>query len=573
MFFQLLQFSLLLFYSSAVANVYTSNVNITAVREDCPVWHILSPNTNSCVCGDDLHYTVLCSDQEEVLYIKHCYSISYNNDSKSFAVGNVPYTCNYLREFSITEDYLTYSDFNKSVCSEVHRKGQLCGKCEDGYATPAISYHLECVPCSDYDSYKYNWLKYIAAAYLPVTVLFLIVVLFRVRFTSADMNCLLLVLQLIASPSTLLFSVTRHNYVSIDALILFSDVFNLNFLSSLYDPFCLNPDFSFLQIASLDYIVGVYPLILIIFLIVLVEVHSSFQWAVRLWRPFQRFFAFFRRHWDIKASLVDAFATFILLTYTKLLNVSFILLAPSTLYTADRTVVNKTYLFYNGTMEYFGEEHLPYGVLAVTMLLVFNILPVFLLCLYPTPCCQKSLNCCRIRWHGLRVFMDSFQGFYRTEPHDCRYFSVVYLVFRIVNTAVFSMTLSRVYLQVVPYPILLLIMIVLAVRPYKNRAFNTLDVILLLGVLAMCLNQTSVFIHGITTGLRKTHFLYIIYCILLAPLVLYAVAAVSYKFIPKCAAERVRLCVQRRMRRGRGFTDSWPSRLNEERGEHTPLLQ
>ncbi len=34
-------------------------------------------------------------------------------------------------------------------------------------------------------------------------------------------------------------------------------------------------------------------------------------------------------------------------------------------------------------IEYFGPEHLPYGILAIIMVIVFSLLPTLLLALYP----------------------------------------------------------------------------------------------------------------------------------------------------------------------------------------------
>jgi len=71
------------------------------------------------------------------------------------------------------------------------------------------------------------------------------------------------------------------------------------------------------------------------------------------------------------------------------------------------------YLFYDEELQYFWEEHLPYAILAVIITLVFNILPLLLLLLYPFQCFQQCLSTCRLRWHGLPIFIDAFQGCYK----------------------------------------------------------------------------------------------------------------------------------------------------------------
>ena len=75
----------------------------------------------------------------------------------------------------------------------------------------------------------------------------------------------------------------------------------------------------------LDYIPGFYPMILIHFTCVLIciELHGfNFKPVVLLWRPFHKSFVRARRTWDPEASMVNAFATFLVLSFSKILFVS-----------------------------------------------------------------------------------------------------------------------------------------------------------------------------------------------------------------------------------------------------------
>ena len=79
------------------------------------------------------------------------------------------------------------TEFNDNACHslQMNRTGQMCGSCVKGFAPPVYSYSLACVNCTDY---KYNWIKYIAVAYLPLTVFFVIVITFRISAVSGAMN-------------------------------------------------------------------------------------------------------------------------------------------------------------------------------------------------------------------------------------------------------------------------------------------------------------------------------------------------------------------------------------------------
>ena len=170
----------------------------------------------------------------------------------------------------------------------------------------------------------------------------------------------------------------------------------------------------------------------------LVELHDhNFRMIVHvlLWKPFHKCFFHFRRQWNIRTSLIDAFATFLLLSYVKFLSVSADILIPVHTYTLTSSgeMYSKMYLYSDATLEYFGKEHLQYGIVAVVVILVFVISPLLLLCLYPCQCFQRCLNHCRLQCHVLHTFMDAFNGDYKdgtNGTHDCRYFAAVYLLVR-----------------------------------------------------------------------------------------------------------------------------------------------
>ena len=108
-------------------------------------------------------------------------------------------------------------------------------------------------------------------------------------------------------------------------------IWNLDFFCLLYPSFCLHPEVTTVQILALDYAIAAYLLVLLAVAYLLVKLHDhGFKFIVCLWRPIHRCFVRFRRDWNIKTSLIDAFATFLLLSYMKFLSVSYSLLAYTT---------------------------------------------------------------------------------------------------------------------------------------------------------------------------------------------------------------------------------------------------
>ena len=370
----------------------------------------------------------------------------------------------------------------------------MCGRCEEGYAPPVYSYSLACVECSDYN---YNWLKYAAAAFLPLTGFYILVVVFRISVTSEAMSAYVLVSQIIAAPVHLRLLAVERGSIQLPELFfkVFSSVnmlWNLDIFRSLYTPVCLHPNMSMLQGLALEYVTAVYPLLLIFITYFLVNLHDRFRVIVKLWAPFYRCFARLRTEWDIRSSLIEAFGTFILLSYVKILNVSFDILTPTVLYDVHGNRMPSLYLYYDGTYEYFGRNHMPYALLALFMFLVFNVLPLALLCVYPCQCFQRCLNLCRLQRHKLNTFIDTFVGCYRTEPRDCRYFAAFYLVLRIINLALFSITTSPLYYPLGGIVFIIAAILVAAARPYKfSTTFIDIDVILFALLSAMSFGMLS----------------------------------------------------------------------------------
>ena len=139
-------------------------------------------------------------------------------------------------------------------------------------------------------------------------------------------------------------------------------------------------------------------------------------------------------------------------------------------------VINETYLINDAELVYFGREHLPYGILAIVMLSVFNIFPTLLLLLYPCGCFQKCLTCCGIRSVTLHTFMDALQGCYRYQPRDFRYSAGFYLCVRILFLASFAVINDRMIVSIAGIYFVLLTIIVTYAKPYRQELHNKIDV-------------------------------------------------------------------------------------------------
>ena len=316
------------------------------------------------------------------------------------------------------------------------------------------------------------------------------------------------------------------------AIYTFYGMWNLDFFRLQYTPFCLHPVTTTVQMLALDYIIAVYPLVLLVVVYLFVKIHdANFRVIVCLWRPFHRSFAYFRRDWNIKTSLIDAFATFLLLSYTKFLFVSFELLIPTSIYNIEGEALSKYYLCWDGTIEYFGSEHLPYAFLALTVLIIFNILPLLLLCLYPSRWFQKCLNSCRFQKQALHIFMDAFQGCYKDGTNgsrDCRWFAGLYLFFRMFIMVVLGLSLYKSFVPLAGCAVVVLLVLTAALQPYKTNVRNRINVFFLL-VIVFIITSVSARLIALSEAGQFINFINVMILLSATIPVIYIVGIILYK--------------------------------------------
>ena len=130
-----------------------------------------------------------------------------------------------------------------------------------------------------------------------------------------------------------------------------------------------------------------------------IKLHDhNFKAIVWLWTPFHRHFVHFRRKWDSKASIINAFTTFLLLSFSKILFVSFTLLHSISIYD-NHHGNSRCVLYYDPTVECYTLEYSILSALTVCVLVILIICPTILLILYPTRLFRKCISYCGFcRW-------------------------------------------------------------------------------------------------------------------------------------------------------------------------------
>ena len=254
-------------------------------QQSCNVWHTHNSSTNTCQCGSDLEGLINCDKETQDISLLFCYCMTFNDKLNLTLVGPCMYMCRRLSTPKCKSlnmiDMKNESLLNDAMCGRWRRTGQLCGRCSQGYALPVYSYTLKCVNCSREDFAK-NLFKYVAVAYLPLTVVFFFVITFKISVTSANMVAYVFACQTLTMPTILqAITVSDQNHF----ILSWFTAWNLDSLRLVYPPFCLHPDMTTLHILVLDYLIGIYPLILMILTSIAVLLHNRHPVVVKVWSP------------------------------------------------------------------------------------------------------------------------------------------------------------------------------------------------------------------------------------------------------------------------------------------------
>ena len=175
----------LLLSSSSLA----SSENVSTV---CPPWFFFNSTSNKCQCYHSLGSDIECTDTGVLLGLGHCmtYSVKGNDEGVYFA------KCFYFQPPSnsvAVDGHFTLpsnvSELNDFMCGGMNRQGIVCSKCIDGFGPSATSFGYKCTKCSD------SWsgvIIYLLVDFGAVTVMYFIILLFRINMTTAPMTCFIL---------------------------------------------------------------------------------------------------------------------------------------------------------------------------------------------------------------------------------------------------------------------------------------------------------------------------------------------------------------------------------------------
>ena len=520
-------FYVLLVLATACGKTGCSNSNVSSVCDTvpstgevrdaphyspvCPLW-----SKTGGECGNSLGGIVTCYRGEVLIH--SCYCITYDRSgSRGPLVGKCFFSCNSPGTLADNSSSLiaipcTASPENLTdiFCSYWGRDGLMCGDCKDGYAPRVYSFDMSCMPCNPNRLYI-NLIKYVSAALLPPTAFLLLIIMLRIKITYGTLNWFIFFSQVVSFPfivrsvlsSTKASRLPRIFYTYTKLFFSFYGIWNLDFFRPFMPGICFS-SLNTRQAIALDGVIAVYPLLFLVILYTLIYLHDrNYRVVVFVWRPFRVCFTRCRQIWDIRNSVVDTFAVFILLSYNKTLNFVFDMGFPARIYQPSGKPFAET-VYYDASISLNDKKHLPYLVLTVILFLVFNILPVLLLCLYPTKCGRRILRC-SVSSGTLQILSDTVQGYYKDGTNgtrDLRFFPAVYLLTRIFLIFIYSTMLNRYAYLMIAITLVGVAIIVLLLQPYKTQfaKYNRIDAASILLLATLILTTSCVLLEPTTEG-------------------------------------------------------------------------
>ena len=494
----------------AVLVTCTLQTTLAGMDVQCPPWFI-SYNSNSrcsfpqCICSDRLPYMIKCIQREHASYLRLGHCAFYNSDSNDTIVAPCPYVFpGHLFEEHFLQLPEKRNSLNSFICTRLNREvgNSMCGRCANGTGPSVNSVGIQCVECR-----AINILYYLLLQYLPATITFLVVLLFRINVTSAPMahyvlfcNGVAVFFRSEAGFYTIFsFSETPYKY-SLRAFLTLNSVWSFDLLYFVSPALCLSPHIEEINIPYLDTLATLYPFLLLLLAYVVIEFHSrDFRPVVTLCKPLHRILVRFRRSWNPDASLVQAFATIFFISYSKLLFMAYIPFDRSDFMNEKGHVLTDFEVTYiDPTVPFGHRKHIYIMIFSICILFFIVMPPILILMFYPTRLFGKLQSRLSPRMNiSLFIFVNTFQGCYKDGTNGTRDYRAIsggvlagcmFLIAVVRGASLLNEVNDREPMLSWQIPIILMIALSVAIavlRPYKSEAANHSGVTVF-AVLAAC---------------------------------------------------------------------------------------
>ena len=446
----------------------TLSFNITLV--DCEPGYVHKNRTCECAAVD---YLGLVTCNPKVL-IRHGYWMGFcAPNSSTLCTSYCPYGfCSYHKMKPGSRVHPlpnNASMLDYAICGP-SRTGRLCGKCADNHS---VYFHSSKYTCGPEGLCHLGWVFYLVSEIVPLTLFFVIVLVFNISFTNGSINSFVFYAQVLSALATNgNGSIEFPNTTNLirNTLAFFYRPFNLDFFSLEKLSFCLWRGATVMDVFIMKYTTVGFALVLVLLTILIARRRC-------------RWYKIFARFNTPDSVLIHGLSAFFVLCYSQCARVTFHILAYFCVYSYDlkceEKVVNRA-----GDMNYFEGDHVKYAIAAIFILVFMIIIPPVLLLIYPL--LFKLLGFCKLSesrvavllWRVMPIqLLDSFQSSFKD---DLRFFAGLYFLYRaiILGLYAYSPTLLIFYGSV-QVQLTLLLAVHAIFQPYKKRIHNIIDLLIL----------------------------------------------------------------------------------------------
>ena len=458
-------------------------VNVTILK--CPPGFYMDAKTSTCSCSvynkNKSYYGInTCHDRESNAYLSNSFWAGYDEDGSlltahcpsSFCVNTIDREVHGIKlPNSSSPDELVM------VVCHPHRKGWLCGRCEPNHTT---YFHSPTYLCRKEHLCAWGVLFYLVSEILPILILFSVIALFDIRFTTGTASGLVFFAQII---DTMTLEMKWNTRVP-QTLKIFSNVYrvvygllNFDFFNLESASFCLWRNATVLDVVTFRYISVLFAFVLLSSIVLFLK------YCTCSCLPKHKGLLMSGRN----RSVVHSMSAVLVMCYAQCTNISFQILAKATLRGPGSKPLHTVTLY--GGVHYLSVDHLAYAVAACLCLSTVVAIPPFLLLVYPTYLTVFSFCKLNETWLAqslsrffikLKPFFDSFQGCYQDK---LRFFSAFYFLGRVAILAInaFVTSTSQSILTMIMIIVILLGMHALC-QPFRHSRDNNNSVLILVNL-------------------------------------------------------------------------------------------
>ena len=424
-----------------------------------------------------------CNQSLFQAYISHRYWAGYLESETPDGLYTAPCPlgfCTYenklIESLYLLPETASSTSLTELMCGK-YRKGILCGECHDNYS---VHYHSQHYECGEIKNCHLSLLFYFLSEIIPVTVLFTIIVVFDIRFTSGTVNGFIFFCQVLDTLSVDAKGIIQFpspvDKLSIGYGVIYG-LFNFDFFS--IDPlsFCLWKRGTVLDILAFKYVTVIFAFGLVISLVVILHNCRCKRLCT------------LKKKLHVRDSVIHGLSAFLVICYAQCTKISFHILASVTLTGQGGTSGIQVSVF--GGIPYFTGKHLAYAIPACICLLTIVTIPPVLLLAFPLV--LQLLALCGVgesraaNWVSryvwtfrLKPVLDSFQACFKDNS---RYFAGLYFLYRVVILSAYAFGKNSTHFYIT-IEVLLILMLGLhaVVQPYEKKQHNVVDALIFINL-------------------------------------------------------------------------------------------